>query len=122
MSQPNTLVRSDTIPAEDPSWQNPKPPMGPAPIPPRNEPVVYIAEPTLHQGHNADEPEFPRPCLRMSDSEYFISGDACMEMNPGMSSMSQGAEQFMESKSYVSTMPSDLIPTLTGCLLDTSCT
>jgi hypothetical protein len=36
------LRRSDTIPAEDPAWRFPKPVAGRVPIPPRNEPILYI--------------------------------------------------------------------------------
>lgn len=39
----NSLTRSDTLPAiEPPVWSNTRPPTGPTPIPPRNEPILYI--------------------------------------------------------------------------------
>lgn len=37
------LARQATLPADDPSWHKPQPlPGQPAPIPPRNEPILYI--------------------------------------------------------------------------------
>lgn len=36
------LARSDTLEALDPVWSNVRPPGGPTPIPPRNEPLLYI--------------------------------------------------------------------------------
>lgn len=39
----NSLTRSDTLPLiEPPIWSNTRPPAGPTPIPPRNEPILYI--------------------------------------------------------------------------------
>lgn len=38
-----SLTRSDTLPAiEPPPWSNTRPPGGPTPIPPRNEPMFYL--------------------------------------------------------------------------------
>lgn len=38
-----SLTRSDTLPAiEPPPWSNNRPPDGPTPIPPRNEPMFYL--------------------------------------------------------------------------------
>ena len=36
------LSREDTLPAEDPSWSYSRVPGKPPPIPPRNEPMLYI--------------------------------------------------------------------------------
>lgn len=38
----STLSRQDTLPADDPSWSYSQVPGQPAPIPPRNEPLLYI--------------------------------------------------------------------------------
>jgi len=40
------LSRQDTLPAEDPSWSYSRTPGQPAPIPPRNEPLLYIPHAT----------------------------------------------------------------------------
>jgi len=42
MSSGRSLSRQDTLPAEDPSWSYSRVPGQPAPIPPRNEPLLYI--------------------------------------------------------------------------------
>ena len=39
------LRRSDTLPAQDPTWWLSKPTAGCTPIPPRNEPILYIRIP-----------------------------------------------------------------------------
>lgn len=38
----NHLARSDTLEVLEPFWSNPRPSGGPTPIPPRNEPLLYI--------------------------------------------------------------------------------
>jgi len=43
----SALSRQDTLPADDPSWSYPQVPGRPAPIPPRNEPLLYIPS-TVH--------------------------------------------------------------------------
>ena len=40
------LSRQDTLPAEDPSWSYSRTPGQPPPIPPRNEPLLYIPHAT----------------------------------------------------------------------------
>ena len=45
------LSRQDTLPAEDPVWSYPQVAPGlPAPIPPRNEPLLYISEKIVDSG------------------------------------------------------------------------
>lgn len=39
------LQHSDTLPAEDPAWCLSEPTEGRAPIPPRNEPIIYVRIP-----------------------------------------------------------------------------
>jgi hypothetical protein len=48
-----SLQRSDTLPAEDPTWRLSKPTAGGTPIPPRNEPILYVRKPRRHSGSEA---------------------------------------------------------------------
>ena len=43
------LSRQDTLPAEEPLWSYSQTPGQPAPIPPRNEPLLYIPHATYSQ-------------------------------------------------------------------------
>lgn len=46
---PQPLVRSDTLEeTEPPVWSNPRPLIGPTPLPPRNEPLLFIPEDDRH--------------------------------------------------------------------------
>jgi hypothetical protein len=51
------VQRTDTLPAEDPSWHLPKPVAGRAPILPRNEPVVYLRSSCYRDDDAADVEE-----------------------------------------------------------------
>jgi hypothetical protein len=46
------LSRQDTLPSEDPSWSYSQVPGQPAPIPPRNEPMLYIPNDTMDSSSN----------------------------------------------------------------------
>ena len=48
MAHASGLSRQDTLPADDPSWSFSVVPGQPAPIPPRNEPLLFISNPTAH--------------------------------------------------------------------------
>ena len=48
MSHASKLSRQDTLPAEDPLWSYSPAPGQPAPIPPRNEPLLFIPNHTVH--------------------------------------------------------------------------
>ncbi len=53
MPHASGLSRQDTLPAEDPSWSYPLVPGQVAPIPPRNEPLLFIFNHTAHHDANA---------------------------------------------------------------------
>ena len=46
------LSRQDTLPSEDPSWSYSRVPGQPAPIPPRNEPILYIPNDAVDSSSN----------------------------------------------------------------------
>jgi hypothetical protein len=66
--------RQDTLPAEDPSWSYSPVPGQPAPIPPRNEPLLFIPNHTAHD--NAS-------CLTISEGNPRIETSSTDIINPG---------------------------------------
>jgi len=66
MSHASGLSRQDTLPVDDPSWSYSPVPGQPAPIPPRNEPLLFISNDTLHA--NACSKNLPLPAAISGDN------------------------------------------------------
>jgi len=73
MPHSSGLSRHDTLPAEDPSWSYSPVPGQPAPIPPRNEPLLFIPNHIAHHDTKA-------LCLKNLPLPAAISeGNPCIE-------------------------------------------
>ena len=66
------LSRQDTLPTEDPSWSYSPVPGQPAPIPPRNEPLLFIPNHTAHDDTSR---------LKSLSKNHLLPG-ATLESNP----------------------------------------
>jgi hypothetical protein len=68
MSHASALSRQDTLPADDSSWSYSPVQGQPAPIPPRNEPLLFISNHTVTVHANACSKNLPLPAAISEDN------------------------------------------------------
>ena len=68
MSHASALSRQDTLPADDSSWSYSPVQGQPAPIPPRNEPLLFISNHTVTVHANACPKNLPLPAAISEDN------------------------------------------------------
>jgi len=99
MSQVSGLSRQDTLPAEDPSWSYSPVPGQLAPIPPRNEPLLFIPNYTAHDD---------APCLKNLSKDHL----AISKSNPRIETLKKSSTNIVidhHSDSDNVCSPSDLV-------------